>query len=115
LIADHRTINAVAAGDVSITLDATECTRIAGALSATYTCDSAIDSRIDACDPGYYKVAGATTDECPACTPVPGAHAEATYTCTSAADSRVSHCRVAYFLTEGQAGEMDTCTGAILS
>ena len=115
LIADHSTTTTIAAGDVATTLDATECTRIAGAVNATYTCDSAINSRIDACDSGHYKVAGATADACPACTPVPRAHALATYTCTSATDSRVSHCRVAHQRFEGGPGEMDTCLGVISS
>ena len=115
LIADHATTTMITAGDVATTSDATECTRITGAVNATYTCDSASNSRVDVCDPGHYKVAGATADTCPACTPVPGAHALATYTCTSATDSRVSHCRVSYFRTDGAAGEMDTCTGMFLS
>lgn len=114
LIADHPTITTIAISMVSTTLDATECTRIDGAANATYTCDSATNSRVSVCDSGHYKVTGATVDACPACTPVPGANAEATYTCTSATDSRVSHCRTAYFKTDGEAGEMDTCTGVFL-
>lgn len=110
-IADHLTTTTIAASDVTTTQDATECTRIVGAVNATYTCDSASNSRVSACDSGHYKVAGATADACPACSPVAGADAAATYTCTSATDSRVSACRVAYFLTVGETGEMDTCTG----
>lgn len=88
------------------------CTPVDNAApDATYTCSTADDSRVSACDSGFYKVGGdvGAADTCPACTGVTNAAAGATYTCTSAADSRVSGCASGFYKLPGGPGAADVC------
>jgi len=93
----------------------TDCIPVTGASpGATYTCTSATDSRVSACDGNKYKTVGATgaTDTCTDCVAVDGAKSDATYTCTSATTSRVSTCATATpKKTVGTTGA-DTCTAS---
>lgn len=88
------------------------CTPVANAApDATYTCTTASDSRVSACDSGFYKVGGdvGAADTCPACSTVTNAADGATYTCTSAADSRVSGCASGFYKLPGGPGAADAC------
>merc|ERR1712166_691524 len=108
----------------------TTCTAVADS-AGTPTCTSATDSKVAACNTGFWKktgaadscmavtkcdtsrpaTAGANSGTCTTCTTVTGALKGATYTCTSAADSRVSACAAATSVKKvGAAGAMDTCT-----
>lgn len=88
------------------------CTPVENAApDATYTCTTASDSRISACDSGFYKIGGdvGAADTCPACSTVTNAADGATYTCTSAADSRVSGCASGFYKLPGGPGAADAC------
>ena len=90
----------------------TICTPVANADPvATYTCTTALDSRVSACDSGYFKLGGSvgTADTCPGCTVVSNAATGATYTCTTAVDSRVSGCASGFYKIIGGTGAADSC------
>ena len=88
------------------------CTPVANADPvATHTCTTALDSRVSACDSGYFKIGGSvgTADLCPGCTVVGNAATGATYMCTTAADSRVSGCASGFYKIVGGTGAADSC------
>jgi hypothetical protein len=88
------------------------CTPVENAApDATYTCTTASDSRVSACDSGFFKIGGAVgaADTCPSCSTVTNAAEGATYTCTSSVDSRVSGCASGFFKLPGGPGAADAC------
>jgi len=72
------------------------------ASGSTITCTTATNSRVSACEDGFYKTTGGdnSPDTCTACTDVPGA-APGTITCTTADDSSTTACADGFTINDG--------------
>jgi hypothetical protein len=72
------------------------------------SCTTLLNTRVESCEVGYYRVAAVANDEhdqCVACQPVPGAVQDGAVSCTNAIDTRIEGCASNHYYHLSNAGD----------